>query len=112
MTTMKEVMQAGEAVATAYGQLLAASDALADLMQYSREHVLRRVITTKPCDRRDPNKVLEYLEAEYRTIEQHLKDVAKVHAQAAARKELLGRLNLSAAELKLLGIETKSYDQI
>ena len=106
MTTMNEVMLAGNTVATAYSQLLAASDALADLMQYGREHVLLRVITTKPCDRRNQNKVLDYLETEFETIEQHLKDVAKVRAQAAARKELLGKLKLSGAEMKLLGIES------
>ena len=105
MTTMNEVMQAGNAVATAYSEMLAASDALADLMHYDRDHVLRQVITTKPCDRRNQNKVLDYLETEFETIEQHLKDVAQVRAQAAARKELLGKLKLSGAEMKLLGIE-------
>ena len=106
MTTREEIILAGHNVTAAYSQLLAASDALADLMQYGREHVLRRVITTKPCDRRNQNKVLDYLETEYDAIERHLKDVAKVRAQAAARKELLGKLKLSGAEMKLLGIES------
>ena len=106
MTTMNEVMLAGNTVVTAYSQLLAASDALADLMEYDRDDVLRQVLALRATERRNQNKVLDFLEMEYDTIEQHLKDLAKVRAQAAARTELLGKLKLSGAEMKLLGIET------
>ena len=106
MTTMEEIILAGHNVAAAYTQLLAASDALASLMEYDRDVVLRHVLTAKVNQRRNQNRVLDYLETEYDAIERHLKDAAKVRAQTAARQELLGKLNLSAAEMKLLGIES------
>ena len=104
MTTMKQVMDAGTAVVEAHAKLLKASDALADVMEYDRDRVLRRVLLTRAEDRRNSKNVLDFLETQYDAIEGHLKRVANARARAAARLELLAKLNLTEAEKKLLGI--------
>ena len=105
MTTMKEVMDAGNVVVAAHAKLLEASDALAEVLEFNPEFVLRRVMPLKAEDRRNTTKILDYLESDCDEIEKHLKDVAKVRAQDAAREELLTKLNLSDTDKKLLGIE-------
>jgi len=104
MTAMEAVMAAGHAVAAAHTQLLKASDALADAMQYNRNFVLRRVLPLKATERRNPTKGLAYLKTEYAAVERHLNRIAKAQAEATARQELLAKLKLSEAEIKLLGI--------
>ena len=104
LATMKEIMEAGEAVVAAHKQLLAASDALAELIQYDRAFVLRRVLPQAAQERRNANKVLDFLETEYDAIERHLQRVAEERAEVAARQALLARLNLSGAEKALLGL--------
>ncbi len=106
MTTMKQVMEAGNEVADAHAKLVSAADALAELIGYSPDWVLRRVLPLKADDRRNSRKILDSLETEYDEIKEHLEEVAKEEAEASARKELLGKLKLSGAEMKLLGIES------
>ena len=107
-TAMDAVMAAGHAVAAAHTQWLEASDALADAMHYNRNFVLLRVLPKRAAERRRPKKVLEFLKREYAAIEHHLNCVAQADAEAAARRELLARLKLSAAEIKLLGINLEN----
>ena len=104
MTTMKQVMEAGKVVAAAHAKLLEVSDALADLMAYDRDDVLKQVLPLRAGDRRWSRGILDYLELKADVIEQRLEDVAEVRAQGAARQALLAKLNLSDAEKTLLGI--------
>ena len=107
-TAMEAVMAAGHAVVAAHTKWLEASDALADAMRYNRNFVLLRVLPKRAAERRRPNKVLAFLKREYAAIEHHLNCVAQADAEAAARQELLARLKLSAAEMKLLGINLEN----
>ncbi len=109
-TTMKQVVLAGHEVANAYAKLVTAADALADLMEFNSDYVLRRVMPLKATERRNHKQILDFLETEYDSIKKHLEKVAKVRAEAAARAELLAKLNLSAADKKLLGIASDTYE--
>ena len=48
------------------------------------------------------------MQSEYAAIERHLNRAAAANAVTAARLELLAKLKLSAAEIKLLGINLEN----
>ena len=104
MTTMKQVMEAGKVVAAAHAKLLEVSDALADVMACDRDDVLKQVMPLRARDRRRSKAILDFLDLKCDAIERRLKHLAEARAQAAARQELLAKLNLSDAEKQLLGI--------
>lgn len=99
----KKIRETGEGVSLAYSGFLKASDALADLMDYDRDWVLRQTLPG-PAYRRDKRHILEFLESKEgdwgrNAVEKLRSDRAKMKRDA-----LMARLKLTNDEMKILGI--------
>ena len=105
MSTMKEVIEAAKVVAAAHAKFLEASDALADAACFNRDYMLRKVLPVGATERRNSNKVFEYLKTELDEIGVHLREMARREEASAARAVLLARLNLTDSEKELLDIK-------
>ena len=103
----KTIIAAGRKAADAYAQLVAASDALADVMPYNREYVLRRVMHQKTDDRRNSKRIIEWLTADREKIEADLKSWNEEQREESERAALLEKLKLTDEQKALLGIKGK-----
>ena len=99
------VIQAGKHVAETYANLVKASDFLAEVMAYDNDYVLRKVLPSSVADRRNSERIIEWLNDQQNELEKHLEEVNTRIQAAQNRDRLLQKLNLSAEEKELLGIK-------
>ena len=99
-TEWQAIIAAATAAANAYQNLLAASDNLALLMYYREEYVLLRVLPSKPEERQDSTRIITWVESQKNSVLQTFKE----HIRDNKRADLIARLNLTPAEMSLLGL--------
>jgi hypothetical protein len=107
----EEVRSAGERVAYAYEQFVAAADELADVIGYKEDYILRRVLPNRPAERRNSERIVEWLERDRTEILGHLAARQAAREAAVRREALLARLNLTAEERRVLGIEGRGTER-
>ena len=106
-SSWKTILAAGRKAAAAYAELVAASDALAAVMPYNSEYVLRRVMHQKDYDRRNSKRIIEWLNADREKIEADLKSWNEEQREESERAALLEKLKLTDEQKALLGIKGK-----
>jgi hypothetical protein len=99
-TEWQAIIAAATAAANAYQNLLAASDRLAQQMDYREEFILLRVLPSKPEERQDSTRIITWVESQKNSVLQTFKE----HIRDNKRADLIARLNLTPAELSLLGL--------
>ena len=99
-TEWQAITAAATAAANAYQNLLAASDRLAQQMDYREEFILLRVLPSKPEERQDSTRIITWVERQKNSILSDFKEQIRDNKRA----DLIARLNLTPAELSLLGL--------
>jgi hypothetical protein len=99
-TKWTAIIAAANAAANAYQNLLAASDRLAQQMDYREEFILLRVLPSKPEERQDSTRIITWVERQKNSILSDFKEQIRDNKRA----DLIARLNLTPAELSLLGL--------
>jgi hypothetical protein len=99
-TEWQAIIAAATAAANAYQNLLAASDRLAQQMDYREEFILLRVLPSKPEERQDSTRIITWVERQKNSILSDFKEQIRDNKRA----DLIARLNLTPAELSLLGL--------
>jgi hypothetical protein len=99
-TEWTAIIAAANAAANAYQNLLAASDRLAQQMDYREEFILLRVLPSKPEERQDSTRIITWVERQKNSILSDFKEQIRDNKRA----DLIARLNLTPAELSLLGL--------
>ena len=99
-TEWTAIIAAANAAANAYQNLLAASDRLAQQMDYREEFILLRVLPSKPEERQDSTRIITWVERQKNSILSDFKEQIRDNKRA----RLLTRLNLTPAEMSLLGL--------
>ena len=99
-TEWQAITAAATAAANAYQNLLAASDRLAQQMDYREEFILLRVLPSKPEERQDSTRIITWVERQKNSILSDFKEQIRDNKRA----DLIARLNLTPTEMSLLGL--------
>jgi hypothetical protein len=99
------ILAHGAVVVAAYNNLLEASDNLAKNIERYSEDVLSQVMPRRAGERRESDRILDWLEHYRDDIESHLAQRRTEREAAKKRAALLASLNLTDAQKRLLGIE-------
>jgi hypothetical protein len=99
----ESVKDAAEEVSVAYEQLLRASDALAEAMNFNPEYVLLHVLPRNCQARRNVERIKAWVESRRAHVETFWKEREAEQKKAA----LLARLKLTAEEKSLLGLASE-----
>jgi len=100
----EKIVTAGEQAASAYEQMVAASDRLADVVAYNADYVLGHLLPKSAGERRDSKRILRWLEDRRSELEIHVQARLAEEEKAEQLQALLGRLKLTKEEQQLLGL--------
>jgi len=105
MITWKEIAKAGQQIVDAHKEMVSKSKALAELLQYNDDYILRRVLHEKPAERGNSDKIMFWLEVNKDTIVDNLKRFESEKNTEREKAKLLATLKLNDEQMKLLGIK-------
>jgi hypothetical protein len=98
-------LAAADIVVEAYTDLLHASDALADALNYKQEYILSHVMPQTSKDRRMAKRILAWMKENETSLRNGMAYRAEQLEHEKQKRALLARLQLTEEEKELLGIE-------